>query len=95
MSEKIAKLIDQAGLTLVPRRPYYDDSDSPYRESDNDYFLNNLEATRAFFDGGVEKFAKLVIEECMSVADLPNNLSGQWDHLLPSEVIAKHFGIEK
>lgn len=42
-----------------------------------------------------EKFAELVIEECMSVADLPNDLSGRWDHLLPSEVIAKHFGVEK
>jgi hypothetical protein len=40
-----------------------------------------------------EKFAELIIRECMSVADLPNNASGQWDHLLPSEVIGKHFGV--
>jgi hypothetical protein len=42
-----------------------------------------------------EKFAELIIRECMSVADLPNNASGQWDHLLPSEVIGKHFGVRK
>jgi hypothetical protein len=41
----------------------------------------------------MEKFAELIIRECMSVADLPNNASGQWDHLLPSEVIGKHFGV--
>ena len=39
------------------------------------------------------KFAELIVRECMSVADLPNNASGQWDHLLPSEVIGKHFGV--
>ena len=39
------------------------------------------------------KFAELIVRECMSVADLPNNASGQWDHLLSSEVIGKHFGV--
>jgi hypothetical protein len=42
-----------------------------------------------------KKFAELIIRECMSVADLPNNASGQWDHLLPSEVIGKHFGVDE
>jgi hypothetical protein len=41
-----------------------------------------------------QKFAELIVRECMSVADLPNNASGQWDHLLSSEVIGKHFGVE-
>ena len=41
-----------------------------------------------------EKFAELIISECMSVADLPNDVSGKWDHLLPSEMIAEHFGVE-
>ena len=41
-----------------------------------------------------EKFAELLIRECMSVADLPKNSSGQWDHLESSEVIARHFGVE-
>jgi hypothetical protein len=42
-----------------------------------------------------EKFAELIVRECMSVADLPKNPSGQWDHLESSEVIAKHFGVEE
>jgi hypothetical protein len=41
------------------------------------------------------KFAELIVRECMSVADLPKNPSGQWDHLESSEVIAKHFGVEQ
>jgi hypothetical protein len=41
------------------------------------------------------KFAQLIVQECMSVADLPKNPSGQWDHLESSEVIAKHFGVEE
>ena len=41
-----------------------------------------------------EKFAEFIVRECMSIADLPKNLSGQWDHLESSEVIAKHFGVE-
>jgi hypothetical protein len=43
----------------------------------------------------LEKFAELIVQECMGIADLPNNASGQWDHLLPSEVIGKHFGVEE
>jgi len=41
----------------------------------------------------VERLAELIVRECMSVADLPKNSSGQWDHLESSEVIAKHFGV--
>jgi hypothetical protein len=42
-----------------------------------------------------EKFAELIVRECMSVADFPKNLTGQWDHLESSEVIAAHFGLDK
>lgn len=41
-----------------------------------------------------EELAELIVRECMSVADLPKNSSGQWDHLESSEVIARHFGVE-
>lgn len=54
------------------------------------YFKESIDSSS--FDP--EKFAELIVRECMSVADLPNNVSGQWDHLLSSEVIGKHFGIE-
>ena len=46
-------------------------------------------------DGAMDKFAELIIRECMSVADFPKNLTGQWDHLESSEVIAAHFGVEE
>jgi hypothetical protein len=45
--------------------------------------------------GAMDKFAELIIRECMSVADLPKNPTGQWDHLESSEVIAAHFGVEE
>ena len=38
------------------------------------------------------EFAIRVIEECMEVADTA--LSEQYDLFLPSELIAKHFGME-
>ena len=41
----------------------------------------------------LKKFAELIVRECMSIADLPNNASCPTDHLLPSEVIGKHFGV--
>lgn len=41
-----------------------------------------------------DKFAELIVKECMSVSNLPNSACGKWDHLLPSQVIAMHFGIE-
>ena len=54
-------------------------------EGNGDYVAGELDPV---------KFAELIVRECMSIADLPNNASGQWDHLLPSEVIGKHFGVE-
>jgi hypothetical protein len=42
-----------------------------------------------------KQFAELIVRECMSVADLPKNPSGQWDYLESSEVIAKHFGVDE
>lgn len=41
-----------------------------------------------------EMFAELIISECMEVADLPNSVDGKYDNFLPSEMIAKHFGVE-
>jgi len=40
----------------------------------------------------VENFAKLIIEACMEIADMA--LSEEHDRFLPSELIAKHFGVE-
>jgi hypothetical protein len=65
MNERMKELIEQAGMTLKPRRPLYDEEPGGYLESDNDYFQNNLRATREFFDGGLEKFAELIVRECL------------------------------
>lgn len=48
------------------------------------------DATVKIFDK--EKFARLIIQECMTIADLPNSADGKYDAFLPSEMIAKHFG---
>ena len=48
-----------------------------------------------FYSHELEKFAELIVKECMSLADLPNNASGQWDHLSSAEVIGKHFGVRE
>lgn len=41
-----------------------------------------------------EKFAELIIRECMTVADLPCSADGKYDSFLPSEMISKHFGVK-
>jgi hypothetical protein len=43
----------------------------------------------------LKKYTEAIVRECMSVADFPKNLTGQWDHLESSEVIAAHFGLDK
>ena len=42
-----------------------------------------------------EELVKWVVKTCMSIADLPTNPSGQWNHLTPAQAIAKYFGIEE
>lgn len=47
-------------------------------------------------DGGnpnVEKFAELIIKECMVLSDLPHSVDGKYDDFLPSQMIAQHFGV--
>ena len=42
-----------------------------------------------------KKFAELIVRECMREADLPLRADGKYDHLLPSQMIAKHFAMEE
>lgn len=39
----------------------------------------------------IEKFAELIIAECMAVGNMPNSADGKYDEFLPSQMIAKHF----
>jgi hypothetical protein len=43
-------------------------------------------------DDEIYAFAELIIQECMEVSDLA--LGNEHDMFLPSEMIAKHFGVE-
>ena len=64
MNRRLRELVEQSGMTLKPRRPYIDEEPDGYLESDTDYLDNNIEATRVFFEGGLELFAELIIAEC-------------------------------
>ncbi len=65
MNERIKELIEQSGMTLKARQPYDEENYPGYECSDNDHFDDNLESVRAFFDGGIEKFAELIVRECI------------------------------
>lgn len=41
-----------------------------------------------------QKFAELIVHQCMKIADMPLSADGKYDDLLPSQMIAKHFGIK-
>lgn len=89
MNERIKELIEQVGMTLKARRPYDDNEPNGYMESDLDYFDNNLEATRMFFGGGLEKFAELIVRECAQVASDDDGA-----HYIGT-AIERHFGVEE
>lgn len=97
MNERIRELVEQAGMTLKPRRLYDDNEPDGYLESDLDYLDNNLEATRVFFEGGLEKFAELIVKECMSVARgmrNPSNLNYKPSDRFVDE-LRLHFGVKE
>jgi hypothetical protein len=101
MNERIRELAEQAGMTLKPRRLWDDNEPNGYLESDDDYFQHNLEAVREFFDGGLEKFAELIIEECVSLCmavenddELSDYVGGFRDGaLLCQSEIKERFGV--
>jgi hypothetical protein len=66
MNERIRELVQQSGMELKPRQPYDEENLPGYVVSDMDYFDDNLEAVRAFFDGGLEKFAELIVKDCLA-----------------------------
>ena len=107
MNERIRQLVEQAGMTLKPRRPYIDEEPDGYLESDMDYLDNNIEATRVFFEGGLERFAELIVKECADILMKPEyamnhpeelsqyNKGWVYGRLLGIEQIKQHFGVEE
>jgi hypothetical protein len=91
MNERIRELAEQAGMALKPRRLYDDNEPDGYLESDLDYLDNNLEATRVFFEGGLEKFAELIVRECIGL--LPEDCQSK-NGCHASWVMKEHFGVE-
>lgn len=98
MNERIRELAEQAGILLKPRRPYYNDEPDGYLESDNDFILNNDDAVMAILEGGLEKFAKLILRECINevhVADV-GDLKAKGYYLdKVAEHLEKRFGVKE
>jgi hypothetical protein len=100
MNERIKELIEHAGMTLKPRRPYDDNEPDGYLESDLDFLDNNLEATRVFFEGGLEKFAELIVRECIGIVEKNESEIHYDTGMYPAyptatvREILEHFGVE-
>jgi hypothetical protein len=74
MNEQLRELAKQAGIEIKPRRPYEDEFLGGYLESDQDFILNNYDAVLEILSGnGLEKFARLIIEECCNLLDKEGN----------------------
>ena len=91
MNSRIQALVEQAGMTLKPRRPYIDEEPDGYLESDMDYLDNNIEATRVFFEGGLERFAELIVRECAELATKEYDNRGA----IHGNDLLQHFGVEE
>ena len=88
MNQRIRELIEEAGMTLKPRRPHDASHPNGYMESDDSYFYYNLEAVRVFFEGGSEKLAELIVREC---ADVVFKKTGPKSALN----VLEHFGLKE
>jgi hypothetical protein len=96
MNSRIKELVEQAGMTLKPRRPYIDEEPDGYLESDIDYLDNNIEATRVFFEGGLERFAELIVRECLDIVEGEDDGSADTKSVRLAMIrMKKHFGVEE
>jgi len=104
MNERIRELSEQAGINVIPRRPYIDEEPDGYLESDNDFVLNNHEVVVKLLEGdALKKFAELIVRECMNIVSNQTTLDTNEDfregfnHGLKYAWtdIRKHFGVDK
>jgi hypothetical protein len=105
MNRRIQELIEQAGMTLKPRELFDDDEPDGYLVSDDDYVRANPQAVRVFLDGGLEKFAELIVQECISRCDGNSEYKNHQDTEfgrgvavgieVAKEQIKQHFGVEE
>lgn len=90
MNERVKELAEQAGILCKPREPYDEVNLPGMMCSDNDHYKDNFLAVRAFFDGGLDKFAELLIQRCTELSDLAEK-----NCLHPATIIKRHFGVEE
>ena len=70
MNQRIRELLVKAEIEIKARRPALDEEPDGYVESDNDFMGNNCEAIiRLLEEGGLEKFAELIVLECVDIIE--------------------------
>jgi hypothetical protein len=102
MNKRLQELLLQAGVDLRAQRPYLDEDPTGYLESDRDYMLNNRLAILTLLEqGGLEKFAELIVRECAGIAEThvraKNNALVEHVEISPWQLqdeIKEHFGVE-
>jgi hypothetical protein len=93
MNERIKELAEQAGIKIIPRRPFWDDERHGYLESDNDFIQNNEEIVIKLLEGdALKNLAELIVREC---AEVSKNYAGGSMPLSIALAIKKHFGVEE
>jgi hypothetical protein len=93
MNERILELAEQAGINVIPRRPYIDEEPDGYLESDNDFVSNNYEVAVKLLEGDLlKKFADMIVRECARVYW---NIDQSETHTEYVNDLKKHFGVEE
>ena len=102
MKERIKELAEQAGINVIPRRPYIDEEPDGYLESDKDFLLNNYEVALKLLEGdALQKFSDLLLRECMTIcgaiqgaAEYKNMQDFAAGAAKCKEIIKRDFGVE-
>jgi hypothetical protein len=96
MNERIKELAEQAGIKIIPRRPFWDDERHGYLESDNDFIQNNEEIVIKLLEGdALKNLAELIVGECADVLLQWKNEPFPFDEDVAVSLIKEHFGVEE
>jgi hypothetical protein len=92
MNERFKELAAQAGILCKPRQLLDDDCPNGYLVSDKDHADDNWQEVRAFFDGGLDKFAELIVNECRDVVISNFHECRSVSRL--DKIVREHFGVK-
>ena len=97
MNERILELAEQAGINVIPRRPYIDEEPDGYLESDNDFVSNNYEVAVKLLEGDLlKKFAELIVAECIrKIEDIAESSNNPQPIYRVAVELLEHFGVEE